>query len=64
MLEDIALQYSELPEDEMRALSYGLVILGGKDRSCDTSMRLIHLQTSFRRICASVCYNRIAPMKA
>lgn len=29
MLEDIALQYSELPEDEMRALSYGLVILGG-----------------------------------
>jgi len=29
MLEDLALQYSELPEDQVRALSYGLVILGG-----------------------------------
>ena len=29
MLEDLALQYSEWPEDQVRALSYGLVILGG-----------------------------------
>lgn len=29
MLEDLALQYSELPEDQMRSISYGLVILGG-----------------------------------
>ena len=29
MLEDLALQYSELPEDQMRQLSYGLLILGG-----------------------------------
>lgn len=29
MLEDLALQYSEWPEGQIRALSYGLVILGG-----------------------------------
>ncbi len=29
MLEDLALQYSELPEDQMNAISFGLVILGG-----------------------------------
>lgn len=29
MLEDLALQYSELPEDQMRSIGYGLVILGG-----------------------------------
>lgn len=29
MLEDLSLQYSELPEDQIRALGYGLVILGG-----------------------------------
>lgn len=29
MLEDLALQYSEIPEDEMRLIGYGLAILGG-----------------------------------
>lgn len=29
MLEDLALQYSEVPEDELRLISYGLAILGG-----------------------------------
>lgn len=29
MLEDLALQYSEIPEDDMRLIGYGLVILGG-----------------------------------
>jgi uncharacterized membrane protein YhaH (DUF805 family) len=29
MLEDLALQYSEVSEDDMRLISYGLVILGG-----------------------------------
>lgn len=29
MLEDLALQYSQLPEDQIRLISYGLVILGG-----------------------------------
>ena len=29
MLEDLALQYSELPEDQVRSIGYGLVILGG-----------------------------------
>ena len=29
MLEDLALQYSEISEDDMRLIGYGLVILGG-----------------------------------
>ena len=29
MLEDLALQYSQLPEDQLRAVGYGLVIFGG-----------------------------------
>ncbi len=29
MLEALALQYSELPEDQMRSIGYGLVVLGG-----------------------------------
>lgn len=29
MLEDLALQYSELPEDQIRLIGYGLVIVGG-----------------------------------
>ena len=29
MLEDLALQYSEISEDDMRLIGYGIVILGG-----------------------------------
>ncbi|WP_162901319.1 hypothetical protein [Breoghania sp. L-A4] len=51
MLEELALQYSEIPDDQVRALSYGFVILGGiiggvTDRSVTEIMRATYFALS------------------